>query len=86
MSHQQKIGKNSKGHEFAAGQLILSFKNGTSDQQAKDFLAEKGFTVLNYHAGIGMYLLAVPEGQEEALVNQLKANPLVELNGISHIC
>lgn len=63
--------------EFRAGVLLVKFQDVASLAERENVLAAHGLTSLDVIEGLGVHLLAVPEGQELALVEALNADPAI---------
>jgi len=67
----------SAGAEFRPGALLIKFQDAATLAEREDVLAAHGLTSLDAIEGLDIHLVAVPEGQELALVERLNANPVV---------
>jgi subtilisin family serine protease/uncharacterized protein YkwD len=63
--------------EFRPGVLLVKFQEVTSLAEREDVLATHSLTTLSVIEGLEIHLIAVPEGQELALVETLNAEPSV---------
>ncbi len=65
------------GPAFARGRVLVRFNDGVKAQAGRALLAQHGLTVVGQIERIGVQVLAVPGGQELALAEQLRADPLL---------
>ena len=71
--------------EFAAGEILVKFKPGTSAQAIADAHRQNGGRVKEVIPGIEVQVVSVPAGQEQARVAAYARNPHVlfaEINGL----
>jgi thermitase len=64
--------------EFKAGEVLVKFKGSATASAVDSTLARHHATRIQTLDGIDVQVWQVPEGQELAVIDQLKADPLVE--------
>jgi subtilisin family serine protease len=77
-----------EGKLYVAGELILKFKPGVSEQEARAFLEEQGLEAQDEIAALGLWLVAVKEGSAADALARLVEDPLlsfVDLNGLVRV-
>ena len=73
--------------QHASGEILVKFKRGTSAASIADAHRRGGGTALRTIGGVGVQVVRVPAGQEQARVGAYRANLSVEfaeVNGIWH--
>jgi subtilisin family serine protease len=63
---------------YAPGQLLVKFRPEASAAARGSRLAALGLSTLQEMGDLGLSLLAVPAGQEQAMIERLRQDPLVE--------
>lgn len=70
---------------YVAGELLVKFKSGVTQEQIDAFNAQQGVTVLDKISGIDVYRLKLPAGKSvEAMQRLYGASPLVEYAEPNH--
>jgi subtilisin family serine protease len=69
--------KGAEGKLFVAGELILKFRTGVSDQEAQAFLKEQGLQSKAEIAALGLRLVTVKDGSAADALSRLEGNPLL---------
>ena len=64
--------------EFKAGEIIVKFREGTSQAGIQSLLLAEDVSILDEMDNLGLMLLSVPQGRELEKIEELKRNPLVE--------
>lgn len=69
--------RRSAGDSFAAGRLLVKFRDGITASATGEFFVESDLTVLGELDGLGVYVVGVPEGEERSLAKQLGRHPAI---------
>jgi thermitase len=73
------------GADFEPGRMLLKFQPGTPGSQAQRILEDLGLTALGRVGKLDVLRVAVPEGQEETVVQALSRNPRVEFAELNYM-
>ncbi len=65
------------GAEFRPGALLIRFRDTASLAERENVMANHNLTVLHTIAGLEIHRVAVPQGQEAALMESLNADPAI---------
>ena len=71
--------------DFAAGNILVKFKDRTSEAKKQDVHEKRGGQVKETIRGIGVQVVSVPDGREKSKAKEYKDDPNVEfaeLNGV----
>ena len=71
--------------DFAAGNILVKFKDRTSEAKKQEVHEKRGGQVKETIRGIGVQVISVPDGKEKSKAKEYKDDPNVEfadLNGV----
>jgi general secretion pathway protein D len=66
-------------NRYAEGELLVKFREGITDEAAREVIAKRGAAVIKFMEGIGVYHLRLQQGQEtEDAMKEFSAMPEVQ--------